>query len=80
MTNNYKYGGTDALFQIRIRKARGIYLLNWSSLNRLDQMPIREEALKHPWINEVFHVTDHIVWEDKEIIAYLNDTWPPKQL
>ena len=27
----------------------------------------RKEALKHPWIKEVFHITDHIVEEDKDV-------------
>lgn len=31
----------------------------------------REEALQHPWIDDVFHITDHIVDEDSEVIKYL---------
>ncbi|WP_306643025.1 hypothetical protein [Sanyastnella coralliicola] len=52
----------------------------WEDVEILGKMLNREEALKHPWIKEVFHVTDHIVWEDKEVIAYLNDAWPAEQL
>ncbi|RZL41137.1 MAG: hypothetical protein EOP00_25410 [Pedobacter sp.] len=32
----------------------------------------RDEALKHPWIKEVFHITDHIVAEDEPVIEYLS--------
>lgn len=32
----------------------------------------REEALEHPWIKDVFHITDHIVTEDKEVVNYFN--------
>lgn len=31
----------------------------------------RDEALNHPWIKDVFHITDHIVREDREVIEYL---------
>jgi len=30
----------------------------------------RKDSLKHPLISEVFHITDHIVVEDKEVVAY----------
>ncbi|RAR46643.1 hypothetical protein [Flavobacterium lacus] len=30
----------------------------------------RKDALNHPWISEVFHITDHIVVEDKEVVEY----------
>lgn len=33
----------------------------------------REEALQHPWIDNVFHITDHIVDEDSEVIKYLTE-------
>lgn len=32
----------------------------------------RDEALKHAWIEDVFHITDHIIAEDKTAIKYLN--------
>lgn len=32
----------------------------------------RKEALEHPWIQEVFHITDHIVEEDEVLIEYFN--------
>jgi len=30
----------------------------------------RDEALKHPWIEEVFHISDHILEDDPEVKAY----------
>lgn len=33
----------------------------------------RKEALEHPLIDEVFHITDHIVDEDKIVIDYFFD-------
>lgn len=38
----------------------------------LEKILDRNDALKHPWIKEVFHITDHIVAEDKEVIEYLS--------
>ncbi|MET0944828.1 MAG: hypothetical protein ABWY22_05440 [Flavobacterium sp.] len=32
----------------------------------------RKEALEHPLIQEVFHITDHIVEEDEVLIEYFN--------
>jgi hypothetical protein len=30
----------------------------------------RAEALKHPWLQNVFHITDHMVSDDKVIVEY----------
>lgn len=38
----------------------------------LEKILDRNEALKHPWINEVFHITDHILAEDKVVIDYFS--------
>ncbi|WP_269235402.1 hypothetical protein [Flavobacterium flavigenum] len=38
----------------------------------LEKILDRKDALEHPWIQEVFHITDHIVDEDKELIAYFD--------
>lgn len=32
----------------------------------------RKDALQHPWIKEVFHITDHIVFEDEKLIEYFD--------
>lgn len=31
----------------------------------------REDALKSPYKEEIFHITNHIFWEDKEIMDFL---------
>ena len=38
----------------------------------LDKILDRNEALKHPWINEVFYITDHILADDKVVIDYFS--------
>jgi hypothetical protein len=43
----------------------------WCDVTFLGPILDREDALKHPWINDVFHITDHMVKEDKMIIDYL---------
>ncbi len=42
----------------------------WSDSTYLGRLLDRAEALTHPWIHEVFHITDHMVLEDPEIISY----------
>ncbi|AMP04188.1 hypothetical protein CPter91_1815 [Collimonas pratensis] len=32
----------------------------------------RTEALAHEWINDVFHITDHMIEDDKEIVEYFS--------
>jgi hypothetical protein len=42
----------------------------WSDSTYLGRLLDRDEALAHPWIQEVFHITDHMVTEDPEILGY----------
>lgn len=42
----------------------------WSDVTFLGRILDRDEALGHEWIKEVFHITDHIVEEDPEIVRY----------
>lgn len=42
----------------------------WKGAKVIGRMLDREEALAHPDIEEVFHITDHIVLEDPEIKSY----------
>jgi hypothetical protein len=42
----------------------------WSHVTFLGRILNREEALKHEWIEEVFHITDHMVADDPEITKY----------
>jgi hypothetical protein len=42
----------------------------WSDVTLLGRILDREEALKHEWIADVFHITDHMVTDDREITDY----------
>lgn len=42
----------------------------WRDVTFLGRILDREEALKHEWIDEVFHITDHMVTDDKVITDY----------
>ena len=44
----------------------------WSDAKILGRILNRDEALKHEWISEVFHITDHMVTEDREIVRYFD--------
>lgn len=42
----------------------------WSHVDFLGKILNREEALLHKWIKDVYHITDHIVAEDKPVIEF----------
>ena len=42
----------------------------WSHVELLGKIVNREEALQHSWIKDVYHITDHIVAEDKPVIEF----------
>ena len=42
----------------------------WSHVTFLRQILDRNEGLKHEWIRDVFHITDHIVAEDKVVTEF----------
>lgn len=42
----------------------------WCHVEFLGKIIDREEALQHPWIEDVYHITDHIVIEDKPVIEF----------
>ena len=42
----------------------------WSDVSFLGRILDRAEALKHDWIKDVFHITDHMVTDDAEITKY----------
>ena len=44
----------------------------WSHVTFRGRLLDRTEALAHPWHNEVFHITDHMVSDDPEIKAFLS--------
>jgi hypothetical protein len=43
----------------------------WSDSTFLGRLLNRAEALAHPWCKEVFHITDHIIRDDPEALAFL---------
>ena len=43
----------------------------WPNQRVLGPMLNRDEALGHPRIKEVFHITDHVATDDPEVRAYL---------
>jgi hypothetical protein len=46
----------------------------WGKVDIFGRTLDREEALKHPRIEEVFHICDHIVREDTPVIDFLSET------
>lgn len=42
----------------------------WNHVDFLGNILDREEALNHKWMSDVFHITDHIVTEDKPVMEY----------
>lgn len=42
----------------------------WKEVTLFGQVLNRAEALKHNWIKDVFHITDHIVAEDEMVVDY----------
>ncbi len=48
----------------------------WADVTFLGEILSRDEALRHPWIEDVFHITDHIVTEDEPVIEYFSETSP----
>jgi hypothetical protein len=42
----------------------------WCDVTFLGRVLDRHEALTHPWIKEVFHITDHMLTDDQAIVDY----------
>jgi hypothetical protein len=42
----------------------------WRHVDFLGRILDREEALNHPWVKDVFHITDHMVTDDKAVTDY----------
>ncbi len=60
---------TDAQYQVGIVD---VERSPWRSATFIGRTLSRAEALAHPRLSEVFHITDHIVIEDEPIHNYLN--------
>lgn len=43
----------------------------WDDLSLIERILPREEALQHPFIKEVFEITDHLVTDDPRIRTFL---------
>jgi hypothetical protein len=71
-------------FYVQIRVVRDAFQVGvrdavdspWGDVDILGPTLDRAEALAHPRIKEVFHITDHIVSEDSPIIEFLAKTTP----
>jgi hypothetical protein len=46
----------------------------WSDAVFPGRMLRRDQALAHPWRTEVFQIIDHMLVQDPEIKAFLDDT------
>jgi hypothetical protein len=44
----------------------------WGTVRMFGRTLDRDEALAHPRIQEIFHISDHIVTEDTPVIEYLS--------
>ena len=44
----------------------------WSGVTYLGRVLDREEALRHPWRADVFHITDHMVSTDPDVVKYFS--------
>lgn len=44
----------------------------WKDVTYLGRIVDRNEGLNHPWIKDVFHITDHIVTDDKLVVEYFH--------
>ncbi len=42
----------------------------WNDSKVIGRILDREEALSHPWVDDVFHITDHITKDDIEIVNF----------
>ncbi|MGH9427585.1 MAG: hypothetical protein ACRD2L_14935 [Terriglobia bacterium] len=60
-------GDNESEYQVKIVDAEES---PWQGVGVIGQMLDRDEALTHPWLNDVFHITDHIVTDDAEIKTY----------
>jgi hypothetical protein len=48
----------------------------WADKPILGTMLTREEALQHPLLSEVFHITDHMFTDDELLISFFRNARP----
>ena len=58
---------TDNKFQVGLMDAKES---PWKDVTYLGRILDRDEALSHPLIKDVFHITDHMVTDDNVVIDY----------
>jgi hypothetical protein len=58
---------TDTDYEVKIVNAKES---PWKNVTSLGRIVNRKEGLNHPWIKNVFHITDHIVTDDKLVVDY----------
>ena len=61
---------TDEAYQVMVVDADES---PWRNARVIGRMLDRDEALAHPWIGDVFHITDHMVEDDPAIKSYFED-------
>lgn len=59
----------DENYEVMVRDAADS---PWNGVELLGDMLDREEALAHPWIQEVFHIIDHMLLADEPLKTYLS--------
>ncbi len=68
-------------FALKLRESESQYEVmvinadesSWQNAKFLGRMLNRETALAHPWIEDIFHITDHICQHDLVIKAYFGE-------
>lgn len=60
---------TDRGYQVKVVDAGES---PWQGVELLGRMLDRAEALQHERLQEVFHISDHMVWDDVPLREYLN--------
>ena len=46
----------------------------WAHAELIGRKLSRDEALSHPWISDVFHISDHMVADDEPLQRFLNSS------
>jgi hypothetical protein len=66
----FEIRATDDAFQVGMVDATSS---PWGHVTFLGRILNRDESLKHEWLPDVFHITDHMVVDDGEIVRYFGN-------
>lgn len=69
-----KMRATDNQYEVTVTDASES---PWRGVAILGPMLDRQEALEHPWIDDIFHITDHIALADQWVKKYLAESIRP---